>query len=174
MEFKNINELIILAKNGNKQALMELFNNYLPFINNFLKTVSNDSYEFEDLKQECYLTLIKCLEKYDDTTYPFTSYYIKSCKNNVYSFIKTNRNICIDHYDFIEDTIDLDSVVVHKLNLDKLKLALAHLKPDERRIIIDYFYNNLSLIEMSAKYNLKYITLVKRKNKVLQKLKKQF
>ena len=174
MDFKNINKLIVLAKNGNKQALIELFDNYLPFINNFLKTVANDSYEFEDLKQECYLTLIKCLEKYDDTTYPFTSYYIKSCKNNVYSFIKTNRNICIDHYDFVEDSVDLDSVVVHKLNLDKLKLALAYLKPEERRIIIDYFYNNLSLIEMSAKYNLKYITLVKRKNKVLQKLKKQF
>ena len=59
MDLKNINELIILSKNGNQQALIELFNNYLPFINNFLKTVSNDSYEFEDLKQECYLTLIK-------------------------------------------------------------------------------------------------------------------
>ncbi|WP_440250802.1 sigma-70 family RNA polymerase sigma factor [Clostridium sp.] len=173
MDYKRIDYLVSKANEKDTDSILELFNLYSPFLNNFLNSINIDSYDINDLKQECYLVLINCLRKYN-YNFPFTSYYIKSCKNRIYSLIKFNKEIAIDHYDFIEDTKEFEDFCIHKLDVFKLKEALKTLSIEDKLIIEDYFFNNMSLIDMSIKYDLKYITLVKRKDRILRKLKTNF
>lgn len=172
MNANEINSLVISAQNGDNASILKLFQNYQPFINNFLKTIYSKIYETNDLKQECYITLVSCIKSYN-FTYPFTSYYIKSVKNNIYNLIKHSKEANLIHcnYDFIVSETTLEDLLIQKIDIKKLYSCLNSLKDSDRKIIIDYYFNNLSLTEIARKNNLKYITLVKKRNRIIKYLK---
>lgn len=66
----------------------------------------------------------------------------------------------------------LDEQVVQKIMTDKLKSALPLLAEDEQKLIREIFYENLSERSLAEKYGVSQVAIHKRKNKILDKLKK--
>lgn len=60
-------ELIKLAKNGDKFALKELFENNVGLINNIIKKFSNVRMEYDDIYSICRIGLYKAYQKYDSS-----------------------------------------------------------------------------------------------------------
>ena len=74
MDYNEIESLVKLAKANDKNAKEELVVQFTPLILNLSKKSFVNSYEFADIKNECYHTLFKCLSLYNPEKYRFAAY----------------------------------------------------------------------------------------------------
>ena len=74
MDFNEIENLVELAKANNKTAKVELMVQFTPLILNLSKRSFVNSYEFADIKNECYHTLFKCVGLYNLDKHRFVAY----------------------------------------------------------------------------------------------------
>lgn len=77
-----------------------------------------------------------------------------------------------DGFDIPSDDTLVDEIVEDKLLLDMLLVALEELTADERSLIDALFYQEKSEREVAREMSVPRNTLVYRKNKILDKLKK--
>ncbi|SUY46965.1 RNA polymerase sigma factor, sigma-70 family [Clostridium putrefaciens] len=80
MYYVKFENLVKLAKNGYLSAKEELSAEFTPFILNLSKKSFINSYEFEDIKNECYGTLFKCIKVYDCDKHRFVAYATNAIK----------------------------------------------------------------------------------------------
>lgn len=173
MDANEINSLVISSRNGDNTSILKLFQIYRPFLNNFLRTINTNLFDLDDLMQDCYLTLITCIKSYN-FNYPFTAYYTKSVKNNIYNLLKHSNESKTIHLntDFISEEKSFDDILIQKIDIQKLYSCLNSLKEDDRNLLLDLYFNELSLTDIAKNNDLKYITLVKKKDRLISKLKK--
>lgn len=75
--------------------------------------------------------------------------------------------------DILVDTSqEIDDVVIDKIMLDKLRNSLVLLSADEQKLIREIFFEELSERTLARKYGVSQVAIHKRKNKILDKLKK--
>lgn len=172
---EQIETLVQKAKDKDKQALQDLYSAFLPYIYVLLSKIYVNGYDKDDLKQECFLTLCTCIKKYKGTD-TFIAYVTASMKNNILYLLRRSKshselNISeIDGYT-VETTED---IAIKHLDSETLSIAIKNLTPQERSILTDYYYNDLSLMTISKDKNSKYITTVKQKDRALNKIKYYF
>ena len=70
---------------------------------------------------------------------------------------------------------DILEDIIYKLDLEKLNIALKSLTPEEYALISELYFSdyNLSARDISAIMGLSHTAINKRKNKILEKLRKQ-
>ena len=66
----------------------------------------------------------------------------------------------------------VDDQVIHKIMSDKLMECLSLLSKDEQELISDLFYSGLTERDAAKKYAVSQVAIHKRKQRILQKLKK--
>lgn len=75
--------------------------------------------------------------------------------------------------DILIDTAEpVDDQVIHKIMSDKLMSCLALLEKKEQQLIYDLFYASLTERGAAEKYAVSQVAIHKRKQRILQKLKK--
>lgn len=75
--------------------------------------------------------------------------------------------------DILVDTSqEIDDAIIDKIMLDKLRNALVLLSADEQKLIREIFFEELSERTLAKKYGVSQVAIHKRKNKILDKLKK--
>jgi len=75
--------------------------------------------------------------------------------------------------DIMIDTAEpVDEQVIHKIMSDKLTECLSLLSEDEQELIHDLFYSGLTERDAAKKYAVSQVAIHKRKQRILQKLKK--
>lgn len=181
-----LNEIVLKAKEQNKNAKEELLMRFRPYIIKQCKSIYLKDYSFDDLMQISYISLLNAIEKYDLSRENFTSYAINSIKNNLNYLIrqkaKENYNISIfketgENIELI-DTIEDDSSILHDIiaNEDTINLykSIDLLKPNEKTLIIEFFFKGKTLKAVSNETGIKYITLAKKKERALKNLRKIF
>lgn len=180
MELK---ELIIRAKSNNKNAKETLLNKFRPFIIKHCMRVYLKDYTFDDLVQICYISLLNAIEKFDINNGNFTSYATITIKNNLNYLIRqkarfnyeisifkeTGENI--EFIDTLKDDFEIEKNFFHNETLQALMDILKSLPQEERYIIESIYFHNKTLKDLSNELNIKYTTLAKRKERILQKLK---
>ncbi len=184
MDYQEIENLVKLAKDNDENAKEELMVQFTPFILNLSKKSFINSYEFADIKNECYHTLFKCVSVYDLDKHRFVAYATNSIKNSVNLLIRVSnrRNQSEGPGAFIldgnlENTLssyqeDPDSIFLSKLNRSNLKFAVETLNIKEQELVNYVFFQKYSLKKYSVLKNIPYATAVSLKNEILYKLKK--
>ncbi len=75
--------------------------------------------------------------------------------------------------DILIDTAEsVDDQVIHEIMSDKLTECLSLLSEDEQELIYDLFYSGLTERDAAKKYAVSQVAIHKRKQRILQKLKK--
>ncbi len=75
--------------------------------------------------------------------------------------------------DNLEDkNVDVEKVVATQMMIEALKSALSKLNRDEREIIERLYFNDETLRSVAKTKNISHPTLIKRRDKILEKLKK--
>ena len=75
--------------------------------------------------------------------------------------------------DNLEDkNVDVEKVVATQMMIEALKSALSKLNRDEREIIERLYFNDETLRAVAKTKNISHPTLIKRRDKILEKLKK--
>jgi len=184
MDYDEIESLVKLAKVNDENAKEELMVKFTPLILNLSKKSYINSYEFADIKNECYQTLFKCVNLYNPDRHRFVAYATNSIRNSVNLLIRTSirRNNSEGPEAFtldgkLENTLfseleDPNNFFINKLYRTNLKAAVATLNLDEQELVDYVFYKKHSLKDYSKLKNIPYSLVITRKTEVLYRLKK--
>ena len=184
MDYNEIESLVNRAKANDKHAKEELMVKFTPMILNLSKRSFVNSYEFADIKNECYHTLFKCVSLYNSDKHRFVAYATNSIKNSVNLLIRTSirRNGSEGPEAFIldgklENTIccdleDFDSIMLNKVYRNRLNAALQILSPSENELVKYVYFEKHSLKNYSKFTGIPYPIVINIKNDILYKLKK--
>lgn len=175
-----LESLVEKAKNGDRIALMDIIERYKFLIIRLASNYYIPSYEFDDLVQQGYLSVIKAVELYNLGSNTFDGYCINSIRTNFKSLLKGK----IKHYREVpnEDPISpnvaeeysftLEDEVIAYDEAQRLYAALKKLTPLEKAVVERFYLIQDSLKEIACEGERSYYDYVRIKNKALEKLKK--
>ena len=138
------------------------------------------SYEFDDLVQQGYLSVIKAVNLYNLGSNTFDGYCINSIRTNFKALLKGN----IKHYREVPNAAPISPNVATEYNFtledqviayeeaERLYAALEKLDPVERSIVERFYLVEETLKEIACEGDNSYYEYRKIKNKALEKLKK--
>lgn len=187
MSYKRIEELVILCKQGDRNALEELINTYQRLIGKYTNTYFIKGYEDEDLSQVAKLAIIQAIQKYDITKGAnFTGFLDIVLRNTFTSIInkKSNtegtvslNNILYDdnakeYMDIFADDENIEESFEYKEQRLQLREALNKLSQDEREILIAAYGGYGVLKEYAKKTGRSYASCRYRKIRALEKIRK--
>ena len=183
MNFSKIENLVLLSKKGDTEAKEKLAEEFMPFILNLSKKSYVNGYEFEDLKNECYKTLFKCVQLYSVDRHRFVAYATNAIKNSINHLIRTSARrdasegpkaltlsdnlehvLCYD-IDFVEDEL------CEKILKKELRTAIKSLTYEEKELIELVYYKKYSLKRYADYRGISYSRAVSIKVKLLNKLR---
>jgi RNA polymerase sporulation-specific sigma factor len=179
-----LESLVEKAKNGDKKSLMDIIERYKFLIIRLATNYYIPSYEFDDLVQQGYLSVIKAVNLYKLGSNTFDGYCINSIRTNFKALLKGK----IKHYREVpnsepvsqnaaaEYSFTLEDEVIAYDEAKRLYNALEMLTPFERSVVERFYLLQDSLKEISCDGNGDgndhYYDYVRIKNKALKKLKK--
>ncbi|KEI77772.1 sigma-70 family RNA polymerase sigma factor [Clostridium botulinum] len=165
-------------RNGDMGALNEVIENFNPLI---LKEASRwriGCYEYEDLVQHGYLSVIKAVNMFKGEESKFVPYCINAIKTNYKALLKGE----IKHHREIPDenilnkgneymfTIEDEIIAYEKTK--EIYEALDKLTQEEKQIINDFYIKNNSLNKVAEDTNKTYNSVRYTKDKAIKKLQK--
>lgn len=165
------------AKSGDKMTLEEIINSFMPLILKESSKYIIKCYDYEDLVQHGYLSVIKAINMFNGEVERFTPYCIKAIQLNYKALLKGE----IKHHreipdEFTEDKQDymftLEDEILAFEKTEKLYSALDRLSPEERDIINSFYIREKSLDEIAATTNKSYNNVRYLKGKAVKKLQK--
>lgn len=171
-------KLLEKYRNGDIEALNKIIENFNPLI---LKEASRwriGCYEYEDLVQHGYLSVIKAVNMFKGEESKFVPYCINAIKTNYKALLKGE----IKHHREIPDenilnkgneymfTIE-DEIIAYE-NINELYKALDKLTVDEKKVIDSFYIRNNSIQEVADSINKTYNSVRYIKNKAIKKLQK--
>lgn len=170
-------ELLCKAKSGDKRALEEIINSFIPLILKESSKYIIKCYDYEDLVQHGYLSVIKAVNMFRGESEGFTPYCIKAIQLNYKALLKGQ----IKHHreipdEFAEDKPDymftLEDEILAFEKTEELYSALDKLSPEERDIINSFYIKEKGLDEIAATTNKSYNNIRYLKSKAVKKLQK--
>ena len=92
-------------------------------------------------------------------------------KNHLLFFSSLNHDGNFE--DNLEDkTVDVEKVIATQMMIEALRNAISKLNKDEREIIERLYFNDETLRAVAKTQNISHTALIKRRDKILEKLKK--
>lgn len=171
-KYKHIENLVLKAKSNDKDSLIELYNIFLPCLKHWYSKIYLKEYTFEDISQEYFFWLTSAIDKYNGGS-SFAAYIRNTIKNNLFMLLrKKNYEILTDFIFLLEDNFTIDDFIINKIYILNVIDKTNKLSDIEKTVIKNYYFNDLSLKEISEKFNIKYSTVAKIKTRSLQKLYK--
>ncbi len=184
MDFKYVESLVEKSKTGDNLSKENLINEFRPFINNLSRRNFIHGYDKNDLENECYKSLFKCLNSYNLEKHRFVAYATNGIKNNLNNLIRKSKNrsssegatalILSDNLEHVlpSHMPDLEELLCEKCDCESLKLAIHNLKEDEQELVDFIFFKNNTIRLYSNLKNMCYSTAAKKKLDVIKKISK--
>lgn len=92
-------------------------------------------------------------------------------KNHLLFFSSLNHDgNCVDNLE--DKNVDVEKVVATQMMIEALRNAMSKLNKDEREIIERLYFNDETLRAVAKTQNISHPALIKRRDKILEKLKK--
>ncbi|MFR1707995.1 MAG: sigma-70 family RNA polymerase sigma factor [Clostridium sp.] len=184
MNYMELDELVIKAKNKDEGAMEKLLNKYKYFIIKYSSMVYINGYEMDDLIQMANITIMRSVEKYTPGNGNFTSYVTLAIRNNFNYLIrqkaKENFTETLEAQTplglRLEDTLKDDASIEDeyvKEEIAKILRQEVDKLEDKLRDIITFIYLDCkgNLKTYSQLRNLQYSAAAKRKTLAFKKLR---
>ncbi|ACD23338.1 sigma-70 family RNA polymerase sigma factor [Clostridium botulinum] len=182
MDFKYAEMLAKKSKDGDNLSKEKLIEEFRPFIRNLSRKTFIHGYDKNDIENECYKNLFKCLNSYDLRKHRFVAYATNGIKNNLNNLIKKSKNRdnaegspALTLTDNLEHTLpsnneNLEDILCDRCDLEILKAAIENLTEEEQELIDFIFFKNNTIKLYSDLKNMCYSTAVNRKTVTLRKI----
>jgi len=181
MDYEKIENLVVRAKSFDKEATLDLITEFTPLMRSLSRKTHISNYAYEDINQECVISLLKCIEKYNLETHKFVAYATNGIKNNLNYLIRKNlvhREITsqdsLTPTGSLEDlnigvAEEIDLNLIDEYNKKLIKKAVVNCLNDEQKELFIYIKLKKNTVKEYAKLkNISYTTAAKRKNIVLK------
>ena len=179
MDYKHIESLLLSAKNGDIPSMEKLTEEFTPLIKSLCNKIYLSNYTKEDLQEECYLTLLKCIKTYNPESHRFVAYATNAIKNNLNYLIRKNLiHKELTSQDCLTSTGSLehlnlssrdrcDEELLHSHTKKIILEAIETLSYEEKELFIYVLLKKNTLKSYSELKNISYSTTSKTKNKIL-------
>lgn len=180
-ETKDFRERVIRAREDHEEAV-KIISDFDPLIKKCIKIYIKDPSSFEDAMQEGRLAIFGCIKKYDISSPVYFEGYVKMAV--IYCIrdfgLKHRENVSLDEeinedggslHDILDSGMDIEGDEIKKERISSLKAALSELSEKEIKIINEFYFEGKTMKEISMKRRCHYMTVVKHKEKALQKLR---
>ena len=148
-----------------------------PLRRKFVRETHLGGLEQEDLEQECFIQLLKALEKYrPEMGVPFESYYkvvLHGWRANQ-NRVKARMELAFgeDGLFFVKDErINIEQDVERKMLSEEVYKKLGELEQEEQIIITAYYLQNKKLADIADMLQQPYKTVERKKRIALKKLR---
>ncbi|QGU96835.1 sigma-70 family RNA polymerase sigma factor [Clostridium bovifaecis] len=170
-------ELIKKAKEGDREAATAIIEKYKKYVFKKANYYHVPGYDYEDLVQHGYLSIIKAIHMYKLGSNSYNGYFMNAIKMNFAALLKGE----INHYREIPDenilnkdeeynfTIE-DEVIAYE-EVKELYEALDKLELKEREILERRYIKEESFTEIAADMNFKYDRTTYLRNRALKNTK---
>ncbi|NLY46739.1 MAG: sigma-70 family RNA polymerase sigma factor [Tissierella sp.] len=181
--YKELNELLIKAKNGDTDSAAQILNRVQGLIFNSIQRYYNDRNEYEDLIQEGNLVVLQAIEDFDESRGVYFLGYLKTMlkytylnKHNIKRHLSLNVAVGDDGENEWVDVLESDEegIIERLLKIEaasELKDALEKLTDRQREVIMAYYFQRLSINDISKRLGITYRTVVNTKTRALEKLR---
>ena len=180
----NIEELVILAKNGDKTAEEEIIKGLALLIIKYSRRVYICGLDENDFKQMGFLTVIKAIKSYNPVkSDSFLKFVCCSLKNNYNNEVRrkykykfeTSLNKLIDENvefeEFLVSDINIEEEFLYRESLRHVFRLVNKLSFEERELVNYVYVKGYSLRDYTRLKNIKYFTAAKRKERMLDKIR---
>ncbi|NFL34509.1 sigma-70 family RNA polymerase sigma factor [Clostridium botulinum] len=184
MDLKYVEMLAKKSKDGDNLSKEKLIEEFRPFIKNLSRKTFIHGYDKNDIENECYKNLFKCLNSYNLEKHRFVAYATNGIKNNLNDLIKRSKNrdnaegsSALTLTDNLEHTLpsnspNLEEILCNQCDLKILKTAIKNLTEEEQELIDFIFFKNNTVRLYSNLKDMCYSTAAKRKIVALRKIGK--
>lgn len=177
-------ELVIKAKTDREAALI-ILESFAPLIKKSMKMYVRDFDYYDDALQDGYLTILKCIEKYDiNSECPFPAYAKIAVIHNMRSFAKKikaeaslDEPLCEEGgtlLDTLKSEVNIETNEIQSETLRALHNALGQLSDKQREIIFSYYFKNIPLKDIAKNKRCHYMAVVKLKERGINALRMEF
>jgi RNA polymerase sporulation-specific sigma factor len=189
MNYYQIETCVTGAKNGNKEDLIKILEQYKPFIFKTARNFNIKNYDICDLEQIGYMAVINAISRYRTGSCTFSSYAYESIKNafrytarqnsghqrefSLNCTVTTNGSHT-EYIDFIDSSENLEETVLCSEEASEIKKAVTKLPLQEMELVMLLYYKGISLKDYAAKKGMSYNQAARKKDFVLYKLGNQF
>lgn len=186
MDYNKIETLLLQTQHGNLNSKEQLLQEFTPFIQNFTNKIYIHGYTKEDLQNECYLTLLNCINKYNPETHRFVGYATTAMKNSIHCILRKN----LKHKSILgEDSLtftgnlenlnikakeQIDSKIINQHTIKTILGIIPTLTIEQQEILAYVFLRHNTLTSYSQIKEIPYSTAAKRKLKLSKLLIKKF
>jgi len=173
---QNINTLLVLCKQGNQLAQLEVYNRYQQAMYNVSLRIVKDNAEAEDIMQESFITAFSKLESFKGEA-SFGAWLKRIVINNsLTQYRKSNRFTIVSDEDFSEeayqDEFDLSEDDDSKIRAKKLMECMGELHGNYNTILNLHFIEGYDYEEICEILNISYSncrTMISRAKESLRK-----
>ncbi|NFE80526.1 sigma-70 family RNA polymerase sigma factor [Clostridium sporogenes] len=170
-------KLLEKYRNGDVEALNKIIENFNPLI---LKEASKwriQCYEYEDLVQHGYLSVIKVANIFQGEESKFVPYCINAIKTNYKALLKgeikhhreMSDEYILDKYDD-EYMFTIEDEILAYEKTKEIYEALDALTSEEKNIINDFYFKEKTIDKIAKENNKSYNNVRYKKDKIIKKL----
>jgi RNA polymerase sporulation-specific sigma factor len=186
MNHYEIEACVIRAKNGNREELLKILEQFKPFIFKTAKTFNIKDYDTYDLVQIAYVALINAVAKYRTDSHTFCTYAYNSIKNafrytarqnakystelSLNTPVSSDGNLNTEFLDCIQSPENFEEHLLDAERLQEVRKAVSKLPADEMELVIMVYYSGISIKTYAEKKGLNYNQAIRKKNRILEKL----
>lgn len=168
-------KLVEKYRKGDSKVLEKIINYFMPLILKEASKYRIKCYDYEDLVQHGYLSVIKAINMYKGEEKNFKPYCIKAIKQNYKALLKGE----IKHHREIPQEKDIypymftieDEVIAYERTKELYK-ALDKLSKEERQVIGSFYIKNNTLQGIAVSSEKTYNSIRYIKDKAIKKLQK--
>jgi RNA polymerase sporulation-specific sigma factor len=174
---------VVLRARQDNDEMARLVKNFEPLIKKCIKIYIRDMSYFEDAMQHGYATIIQCIRRFDiNSETPFPGYVKRAVIYSMRDYSKKIRNdISLDEeeegggslLDTLRSRDDIEKDYFRNVDNEFLKKALESLTPEQRRVIDEYYFNNLSMRDICKNKRCHYMSIVKLKERAIMRLREE-
>lgn len=164
--------MIAVRDSRDRAAFVNLFDYFAPRIKGFIMRSGMGASQAEEVVQEVMLTVWRKAEQFDPARAQVSAWIYQIARNRHIDVIrKENRPIPEELTLDPETEPDASQLIAIEQESEKLKQALARLKPDQRKIIEQAYLGELTHQEISAQTGLPLGTIKSRIRLGIEKLR---
>ena len=187
MNHNEIEACVIKAKNGSKEELLKLIEQFKPFIFKTAREFNIRDMDKDDLFQIGSAAVVNAVIKYKIGSHTFSSYAFNAVKNEfryaARKASKCSKDLSIDApirefeegsieiLDCLESPVNIEETVMKNETYKELRQALNKLSKEEREILLMIYWENMTLKTYAEDNKLSYLQVARKKKRALAKLR---
>ena len=149
---ENDQQLVILAKKGDRSALAELYGRHQPRIYRYIVYRVGDASVADDLTAEVFVSMVRSIGQYEYRGRPFLAWLYTIAGNVVKMHYRRQRKAQFEPLpdEMIDHNTNPANITQDRLTQDRLIAALPHLTEGQRQVILLKFIEGFDNSEIAA------------------------